>query len=274
MSLSQILMKKLARLQNQIRELEQHVEDSTISDIPSETAPAADTQDSAGVATQQTSATYDDQDDDDEATSEQLEKLARLQNQIRELEQHVEDSTISDIPSETAPAADTQDSAGVATQQTSATYDDQDDDDEATSEQLEKLARLQNQIRELEQHVEDSTISDIPSETVPAADTQDSAGVATQQVFSDTKVDSFTEKMTAFQNIMTTLKSFNSLDFGANTSNPIPVRNDDVSKTPIEQEIKDTLSEINLLRKDLLLLDETSSQDTDGKKKTQNYYNE
>ncbi|WP_420545689.1 response regulator [Nitrosopumilus sp.] len=203
----------------------------------------------------------------DLSVSNSDEKLTQLQNQIRELEQHVEDSTIPDIPSETAPAADTQDSADVAIRQASSTYDDQDDDDEATSEQLEKLTQLQNQIRELEQHVEDSTIPDIPSETAPAADTQDSADVATRQVFSDMKVDSFTEKMTAFQSIITTLKSFNSLDFGTNTSNPIPVRNDDVSKTTIEQEIKDTLSEIDLLRKDLLLLDEASSQDTDGKKK-------
>ena len=258
---------KLTQLPNQIRELEQHVEDSTIPDIPSETAPTTDTQDSADVATQQDSPTYDDQDDNDEATSEQLEKLTQLQNQIRELEQHVEDSTIPDIPSETAPTTDTQDSADVATQQDSPTYDDQDDNDEATSEQLEKLTQLQNQIRELEQHVEDSTIPDIPSETAPTTDTQDSADVATQQDFSDMKVDSFTEKMTAFQSIITTLKSFNSLDFGTNTSNPILVRNDDVSKTTIEQEIKDTLSEIDLLRKDLLLLDAASSQDTDGKKK-------
>ena len=104
------------------------------------------------------------------------------------------------------------------------------------------------------------------------ADTAGSTDVATLQVFSDMKVDPFTEKMTAFQNIITTLKSFNSLDSGTNTYNPILVRNDDVSKTAIEQEIKDTLSEIDLLRKDLLL-DETSSLYTDGKK-TQNYYNE
>ena len=49
---------------------------------------------------------------------------------------------------------------------------------------------------------------------------------------------------------------------------PVLVRNDDVSKTTAEQEIKDTLSEIDLLKKELLLLDETSSKDIDGKKKT------
>ena len=131
----------------------------------------------------------------------------------------------------------------------------------------EQLTQLQNQIRELEQHVEDSTTTDVSSNTVRTADTAGSTDVATPQVFSDTKVDLFTEKMTAFQNIITTLKSFNSLDFGTNTSKPLLMRNDGVSKTTIEQEIKDTLSEIDLLRKDLLLLDDHSSQDTDGKKK-------
>ena len=133
------------------------------------------------------SATYDDQDEDDEATPEQLEKLTQLQNQIRELEQHVEDSTIPDASSETASAADTAGSADVATPQVSATYDDQDEDDEATPEQLEKLTQLQNQIRELEQHVEDSTIPDASSETASAADTAGSADVATPQVSLDTK---------------------------------------------------------------------------------------
>ena len=93
----------------------------------------------------------------------------------------------------------------------------------------EQLTQLQNQIRELEQHVEDSTTTDVSSNTVRTADTAGSTDVATPQVFSDMKIDSFTEKMTAFQNIITTLKSFNSLDFDTNTSNPILVRDDDVS---------------------------------------------
>ena len=238
---------KLTQLQNQIRELEQHVEDSTISDV------AADTVGSTDVATQHASVTYDDHDDNDEATPEQLAKLTQLQNQIRELEQHVEDSTISDV------AADTVGSTDVATQHASVTYDDHDDNDEATPEQLAKLTQLQNQIRELEQHVEDSTISDV------AADTVGSTDVATQQTSPDMRVDSFAEKITAFQNIMDTLKSFKPLDPDTTLSDPVLVRSNEVSKPTVEQEINDVLSEIHLLKNDLL--DETSSEDTDGKKK-------
>ena len=243
---------KLTQLQNQIRELEQHVEDSTISD----------TAGSTNVTTSQVSVISDDKDDYDEATPEQLEKLTQLQNQIRELEQHVEDSTISD----------TAGSTNVTTSQVSVISDDKDDYDEATPEQLEKLTQLQNQIRELEQHVEDSTISD----------TAGSTNVTTSQVYPDTTIDSFTKKLTAFQNIMATMKSFKPLDSDTSvpdtsvpdtsvpdTSVPDTSVPDtsvpDNSKITVEQEIKDTLSEIDLLKKELL--HESTSENIDGKKK-------